>query len=268
MIDSISPIVETRIRECSRWVRRVTAVPARAKTGHDWEGQWLRSRQLVDLPVGTLVAECDAVGSRRHPEDRVLLVVLGEDGDWYEVARHRGREWAYALCGVAREWLALTATMRVRRIGTEMLEYWRRELQLRMKRLETMRALLLEDAIDGIVRGGLSHRDDVGAGDVVITIPGVPLDDRAGLETLSLRIPGEGNDAEVRQRATAAVRGVLDVRHTTISESVTNAGREVSAYESRLAQDSLLRLRYRSIHVAEVALPHVFGARGTEAVAP
>lgn len=131
--------IETRLPNADRWVKHVTAVAERAKTGYDWQGDFYHANQLVDLEPGSLIADCDQVGSRKHPEDGVAIRVLLPTGEWLLLASERGKEWASALRKKAREWLALGADARVRRAVEEGAAEWRRKLQGREERLSGAR---------------------------------------------------------------------------------------------------------------------------------
>jgi hypothetical protein len=114
----IPEMVEVRLPKAA-WVKTVGAVFERAKTGRDWaplpgRPDFEQSGRLVDLPPGTLLIECDDVGSKRNPLKRVDLSVVTLDGALaWSVARISNNEWAIKLRAIAREWLALDARARI-----------------------------------------------------------------------------------------------------------------------------------------------------------
>jgi hypothetical protein len=114
----IPEMVEVRLPKAA-WVKTVGAVFERAKTGRDWaplpgRPDFEQSGRLVDLPPGTLLIECDDVGSKRNPLKRVDLSVVTLDGTLaWSVARISNNEWAIKLREIAREWLELDARARI-----------------------------------------------------------------------------------------------------------------------------------------------------------
>jgi len=136
-------IIECRLVSATRWIKQITSVAERAKSGYDWQGDFLHSNQLIDLPIGALVADCDLVGSRKHPEDRVSLRVLMPDGSWHFVAQRDGKEWASSMRKIAREWLNLTPDAAVERAYRE----WKSKLDNRRTRLAQTQALVIDELI-------------------------------------------------------------------------------------------------------------------------
>lgn len=135
------PEFEVETPACDRWIRFVTDVPAKAKTGKDWEGEWIgKSAAHFDAQLGDLVAACVSSGTRKRPADRVTLYVVDSEGDLLCVGSHTGSDWGYELRGLARDLLALAPVDRVVHLyrktiadwqakaatATSAVEYWER----------------------------------------------------------------------------------------------------------------------------------------------
>jgi hypothetical protein len=99
-------------QEGRKWAKLVTSVEERAKTGHDWAGDWLDIGKLVDLPVGSLVVVGRSVGSRKYGRKTGTLYVVDPDGDLIRVGYAASDEWAVMLRDVARRYLDMPAERR------------------------------------------------------------------------------------------------------------------------------------------------------------
>lgn len=102
--------VETRIPSAANWARVITAVSEKAKTGHDWEGEFVKGGSLIDLEPGSIVITCDG---KRTKE--VTVSILRDSGKWVQVEHIISDEWAYGLRKDVREWLALSTIDRISR---------------------------------------------------------------------------------------------------------------------------------------------------------
>jgi hypothetical protein len=114
------PTVEVRLPK-SDWVKTVKSVKDTAKTGYDWDGDFLQAGRLVDLRPGTLVIDTSDVGSRKHPLKDVDLRIVDDDGKLIWVGGIQSNEWAIRLRGKAREYLDLQPRERIRKAMEEAL---------------------------------------------------------------------------------------------------------------------------------------------------
>lgn len=105
--------IETRTPTAESWVRQIDSVDQKAKTGHDYDGPFLKSGQLVDLLPGTLVIGCDTVGSRKHPRKLVKIWILRPSGKWTMMEKVEGAEWAYEARQEVRRLLDLSSEDRI-----------------------------------------------------------------------------------------------------------------------------------------------------------
>lgn len=144
--------VEVRLPE-GGWLKRVTAVADRAKSGYDWEGAKLKDGGLVDLPAGALI-----LWGTHDDAGMVDLGYVASDGriEWWAYATKR--EWAVKLRGVARAYLkggderdaALALGLDQRRA----LESWREVRKTRSKDdPAAVEALAISDDLDARVYG-------------------------------------------------------------------------------------------------------------------
>lgn len=132
--------IETRLPG-GKWVREVTAVDAKAKTGYDWTGEFMPVGAVVDLDPGALVANAAEGGSRKSPTVTVKLRALLPNGKWHMIAESGGKEWAMELRKIAREWLALSESERAARALGEALTTEHARLAGRRERLAAARAI-------------------------------------------------------------------------------------------------------------------------------
>lgn len=116
---TITASVETRLPKAELWLKTVTAVKEKAKTGHDWSGEFLaKEGKLADMVPGDIVIDCDNRGSRKHPVKLVGLNILLPNGEWERVCAAKSNEWAYELRKEAREWLDMSREERVVKAAT------------------------------------------------------------------------------------------------------------------------------------------------------
>lgn len=91
------------------WAKTVDSVSANASTGNDWSGDWVTRGSTVDLPVGTLIVDCDVV---KGAYDVALRVVL-PNGKLRIVGGSTSKAWAQEMRKLAREWLAMPVRDRI-----------------------------------------------------------------------------------------------------------------------------------------------------------
>lgn len=89
------------------WARRVDLVPEKAKTGNDWEGDWLKCDRLFDFKQGDLFVTCGQTGTARHPCKYVQLHIAIDEAFSVMVASVESNEWAVKLRDIARKHLVL-----------------------------------------------------------------------------------------------------------------------------------------------------------------
>ena len=105
-----TPCVRSKDRDGAKfWAKTVTSIPADASTGTDWEGEWLTRGSSVDLPVGSLVVDCDVVGGRYG----VALRLVVPDGALRILEGSTSKAWAQELRSVAKQWLAMSVRDRI-----------------------------------------------------------------------------------------------------------------------------------------------------------
>jgi hypothetical protein len=126
--------IETRLPK-EDWIKTVTLVPARAKTGHDWEGEFMNSGQLADMNPGALIVGCTNVGTGSQPRKCVSLYLLRPSGKWSEMIRVTSQEWAYKLRDKARLFLALSSKDRALAAIEEALSDLRHEREAIEKKM-------------------------------------------------------------------------------------------------------------------------------------
>ena len=104
------PYVRSKDRGTAKfWARTVTAVPADASTGTDWEGEWLTRGSSVDLPVGSLIVDTDVISGSYD----VALRLVVPDGALCILEGSTSKAWAQELRSVAKQWLAMSVRDRI-----------------------------------------------------------------------------------------------------------------------------------------------------------
>lgn len=149
-MNSETQTIETKIPSAD-WVKTVTAVDARAKSGYDWQGEFLKGT-LIDLEIGSLIIDCSSAGSSKHPSKDVDVRVLMPNAKWIIVAGVVSNDWASELRGEARKYLAMDVTQRVKTAAKIAVENWTDNLAKRREKLARVEAMIAD--LSALVNSG------------------------------------------------------------------------------------------------------------------
>jgi hypothetical protein len=95
------------------WCKKLTSVKSPARTGYDYEGEFLGVEKTVELNVGDVILHIDESGSNGIG----IIVPVPDNSDYRPIVwvTSTSGSWAGALAGVARDYLAMSPEDRVKR---------------------------------------------------------------------------------------------------------------------------------------------------------
>lgn len=90
------------------WAKVVTGVDDTLATGWAYEGEFIATGGIQDVPVGSIILSYGERGSRTNPQIEAKLLLVNNDATVSHVATAKGRAWARTLRDQVVELMAET----------------------------------------------------------------------------------------------------------------------------------------------------------------
>jgi hypothetical protein len=79
------------------WAKVVTGVDDTLATGWAYEGEFIATGGIQDVPVGSIILSYGERGSRANPQIEATVLLVNSDATVSQVATAKGRAWARTL---------------------------------------------------------------------------------------------------------------------------------------------------------------------------
>jgi hypothetical protein len=120
------------------WAKIVTNVDESLTSGWAFEGDFIATGGIQDVPIGSVLLLYGERGSRTNPQIEAKVLTVNNDGTMTHVAAAKGRAWARTLRDQIVELLAeeVEAPVTLRPWGPELLHYSTGALEEELRRRE------------------------------------------------------------------------------------------------------------------------------------
>jgi hypothetical protein len=120
------------------WAKIVTNVDESLTSGWAFEGDFIATGGIQDVPIGSVLLLYGERGSRTNPQIEAKVLTVNNDGTMTHVATAKGRAWARTLRDQIVELLAeeVDAPVTLRPWGPELLHYSTGALEEELRRRE------------------------------------------------------------------------------------------------------------------------------------
>lgn len=118
------------------WAKIVTNVDESLASGWAFEGEFIATGGIQDVPIGSILLLYGEKGSRTNPQVEARVLRVNSDGTMSDIAAVKGRAWARTLRDQVVELLAETqeAPITQREWGPELLQYSTGALEEELRR--------------------------------------------------------------------------------------------------------------------------------------
>jgi hypothetical protein len=118
------------------WAKIVTNVDESLTTGWAFEGEFIATGGIQDVPTGSILLLYGERGSRTNPQIEARVLRVNADGTVSHLTEAKGRAWARTLRDEVIELLAQEAQAPIERIGWDpaLMRYSTDALQHELKR--------------------------------------------------------------------------------------------------------------------------------------
>ena len=118
------------------WAKIVTNVDESLGTGWAFEGEFIATGGIQDVPIGSILLLYGERGSRTNPQIEARVIKINSDGTMSHVASAKGRAWARTLRDQVVQLIAddEEAPMAQLRWGPELLQYSVEALEEELRR--------------------------------------------------------------------------------------------------------------------------------------
>lgn len=122
------------------WAKVVTNVDESLSTGWAFEGDFIATGGIQDVPIGAVLMLYGEKGSRTNPQIEVRLLTVNGDSTVTQVASAKGRAWARTLRDDVARLLAESADQPIgeKPWGPELLQYSAESLEEELRRRENL----------------------------------------------------------------------------------------------------------------------------------
>jgi hypothetical protein len=118
------------------WAKIVTNVDESLTSGWAFEGDFIATGGIQDVPIGSILLLYGERGSRTNPQIEARVIRVNSDGTMSHVAEAKGRAWARTLRDKVVQLLqdGEESPVTLRAWGTELLQYETEALEEELRR--------------------------------------------------------------------------------------------------------------------------------------
>jgi hypothetical protein len=118
------------------WAKIVTNVDESLTSGWAFEGDFIATGGIQDVPIGSILLLYGEKGSRTNPQIEARVIRVNNDGTMTQVANAKGRAWARTLRDQVVQLLAdeQESPATLRPWGPELLQYETEALEEELRR--------------------------------------------------------------------------------------------------------------------------------------